>query len=286
MAKFCILLSTYQNHAYLEELVNSIEKQTNQDWIIYWREDSNSRNSILESRGGKFLECHSDQFKSCNIGVRASFLLLLTSAPASEHYIFCDQDDVWEPNRLDSILFKKPKNEYQPRLLIQNGRLLGEGILPSKIINESLIFRENLIFDNAVPGCCMAINEAGRIKLIQECNFHRTDYILHDWMILIFAFVDNWIIDFDPNCHLQYRIHPGNTIGLPGPSKKIVTLIVKRKLLPYMRSHLLILRHNLSLYTIRNKSQSRVAIKLKAAYHLLRLNFTKGLLLIPFILSA
>ena len=95
-----ILLSTYNGERYLKEQLDSLLGQTYKEFRILIRDDCSNDNtrSILESYKNKNEE-KINLFFEDNIGPKKSFLNLLKKSN-SDYIMFCDQDDIWDQNKL------------------------------------------------------------------------------------------------------------------------------------------------------------------------------------------
>ena len=101
-----ILLSTYNGEKFLEAQLDSILKQSYQDYNILIRDDGSSDNtiSILNS----YKENYPQKIflidnENKNLGSTGSFLTLLNHSRA-DLIFFCDQDDVWHSKKISLML--------------------------------------------------------------------------------------------------------------------------------------------------------------------------------------
>ena len=102
-----ILLSTYNGKRFLEKQLDSILAQTYTEWRLLIRDDtsSDSTRAILE----KYQQLNPQKIIlfpnniNKNIGVIKSFENLLECSN-KEYIMFCDQDDIWLPNKIEVTL--------------------------------------------------------------------------------------------------------------------------------------------------------------------------------------
>ena len=113
-----VLMSTFNGENYILEQIDSILKQTYQDFEIYIRDDGSSDQTI-----GRIKEFYDGNdkikvFLGENIGYTKSFLELLKNCGEAEYYAFSDQDDVWLEDKLErainhfSVDFEGPQLYY------------------------------------------------------------------------------------------------------------------------------------------------------------------------------
>lgn len=221
--KIAILLSTYNGDKYLSSQIDSIFKQTNQDWIIYIRDDGST---------DKTLEIISSfQIRYSNIvliedrkskGACQSFLSLLRIVDA-DYYMFCDQDDVWLPNKVERTLHEMQRAErecdYAPVAVCTDLTLVDSDL---KVIEPSmwrfsglypLYLKEwkYLQVCNIFTGCTMMINKAARLLCMKDSSKAK----MHDsWIGLNVAANGGCIAPIEEPLIL-YRQHSSNVLGSP-----------------------------------------------------------------------
>ena len=103
--KVAILMSTYNGEKYLTEQIESIQKQTNNNWHLYIRDDgSTDKTPIILSDFAKYDKriTFFNREHICNLGVVKSFMNLLANIDA-DFYMFSDQDDVWNYGNRQAI---------------------------------------------------------------------------------------------------------------------------------------------------------------------------------------
>ena len=133
-----ILLSTYNGERYLGALLDSILAQTYQDWNLLIRDDGSSDGtmSVIQdyiSKDSRITLLPSKE----NVGVISSFELLLKSSSAP-YLLFCDQDDVWLPKKVDilySCMLDEERNFPGKPLLVHSDLLVVDADL--NIISNS-----------------------------------------------------------------------------------------------------------------------------------------------------
>ncbi|MCQ2350847.1 MAG: glycosyltransferase family 2 protein [Paludibacteraceae bacterium] len=106
-----ILLSTYNGEMFIREQLDSIIAQTYKDWRLLIRDDGSRDNtvSIIESYAKNYNNIELLPSNG-NIGVVKSFETLLKESNA-EYFMFCDQDDVWLPNKIEDTFNKMAEQE-------------------------------------------------------------------------------------------------------------------------------------------------------------------------------
>jgi glycosyltransferase involved in cell wall biosynthesis len=229
-----ILLSSYNGEAYLREQIESILEQTYTDWCLYIRDDGSTDNTL------NIIRLYTEQYpnkiklvtdKLGNLRSAESFMTLL-SVVDSDYYMFCDQDDVWLPFKIE-ITFKKMRsievlNPKKSILIFTDLKVVNSD---SSIINESMwkyaYINPNWSFNpyylasfNCVTGCTVMINNE-----MKKCSFpYSKTALMHDWWIALKA-SRYGVIDYLKEATILYRQHSGNVVGT---KKKVHNYYYKR----------------------------------------------------------
>lgn len=208
----CVLLSTYNGERYLQEQIASVRAQEGVKVCLTARDDG-STDSTAELLS-RFQNEH--QLKLIpgggNLGPAVSFLKLLESAPNDcQFFAFCDQDDVWQKNKLArATTALAPFDEQVPamycsRLEIVDSNLQSLGL---SRVPKRMGFG-NAMVENVATGCTMVLNQRARSLIVSalpdQCE-------MHDWWIYLVISCFGKII-YDPTPTIRYRQHGGNAVG-------------------------------------------------------------------------
>lgn len=111
MKKVVIILPTYNGGKYLKELLDSLYQQTYNNIEIYTRDDGSKDDTVKiikeysnKKVKGKKMIIIPNENKS--LGCPECFIELLKLANDGDYYCFCDQDDVWLPNKIEDAVKK------------------------------------------------------------------------------------------------------------------------------------------------------------------------------------
>ena len=107
-----ILMSTYNGALFVKAQIESIITQTSDDWTLYIRDDNSSDNTldIINKYTAKCSSIVMVNDEKGNLGCAGSFMELLQKVN-SQYYMFCDQDDVWLPEKIEHSLIELKKKE-------------------------------------------------------------------------------------------------------------------------------------------------------------------------------
>ena len=99
--KVQILLSTWNGEKWLPELLDSLLQQNNQNWQLLARDDGSRDKSYYLLQ--KWKQCHPEKIilmrSREHLGSKLSFNRLVKRSNAN-YLMFCDQDDVWQANKI------------------------------------------------------------------------------------------------------------------------------------------------------------------------------------------
>jgi glycosyltransferase involved in cell wall biosynthesis len=102
--RVAVLLATYNGSPYVEEQILSLKRNTTA-FTLHWLDDGSSDDTrevvrrTARTADLDLVEWHQPQ----HLGVPASFFRLLEVVDA-DVYLFCDQDDIWQPGKIDTTV--------------------------------------------------------------------------------------------------------------------------------------------------------------------------------------
>lgn len=205
----CILLSTYNGESFLDEQIKSLVRQEEVDFTILVRDDGSKDSTPI------ILDKWQQQgvlswYKGENVGFAKSFLDLLIHAPQSDYYAFCDQDDIWLPNKLKKAIDELRQLPAGVQLYCSNLYVYRNGV------NEGLWWKKEPVIDvyrcmvqNVATGCTVVFNDSLRNIVITNPPKH---LYLHDFWLYQTAMLLGHVY-FDMNAYIYYRQHENNQIG-------------------------------------------------------------------------
>jgi glycosyltransferase involved in cell wall biosynthesis len=231
--RVCVLLSTYNGAPYLAAQLDSLKAQDGVRVDLHVRDDGSSDETLA------VLALYADTWPQLasvrsgpNLKPAGSFLELLRTAPANaDFYAFCDQDDVWLPQKLARAT-KALAADLGPALYCSNVTCVAEDLTvigaPRQNDDPRL---QHLLFENIAYGCTTVINRAARDLVTQRLP-DTSRIIMHDWWIaLTVAALGN--VRYDPQPHIFYRQHHGNALGaevsVPAQVLNQLRLLIKNR---------------------------------------------------------
>jgi glycosyltransferase involved in cell wall biosynthesis len=220
--KISILLSTYNGELYLKEQIDSIFSQTVTDWLLYIRDDGSTDNTI--SIINDFIERFPEKISLMNDNLgnlrSASSFMQMLSQIDSDYYMFCDQDDVWLPFKIEKTLLKLNflESKYSSKgVLIFTDLIVVDSNL--KTIANSMWDYSRINPENAknfyrttclssVTGCTMMFNQHIKEMVLPYPKVAR----MHDWWISLNV-AKCGVVDYVKEPTVLYRQHGLNVLG-------------------------------------------------------------------------
>lgn len=218
-AEIAILLATYNGEKYISEQLDSLLKQSYSNFMIVIRDDGSNDstlkiiNEYIKRYPNKISLLHDD----CpHRGAKNGFLHLLEKVNAN-YYMFCDQDDVWLPDKVElSILKLKELESIHPGKAVMVHTDLA-------IVNKNLEPIYNSLWDwagfnvdlnrkfnyavmgNVFTGCTMIFNSIAKSIIFPV---HPKSSMHDEWIGLVIA--KYGIIDNIKKQTILYRQHGKN----------------------------------------------------------------------------
>jgi len=212
--KIAVLLSTYNGSKYLRQQLDSLYGQTHPEIRIWVRDDGSSDSTQAMLEGEQAQGRLTLLGGGNNLGPAQSFFKLLKNAAATEadYVAFCDQDDVWDTDKVEraiSMLARVPADipaMYCSRLELVDENLchLAYTETPRKIGFG------NALVESVAVGCTMVLNRKA-VDLIASNLPDRV--VIHDWWCYLVVSCLGEVV-FDKSAPIKYRQHETNTIGV------------------------------------------------------------------------
>ena len=218
-----VLLAAWNGSAYLPALLDSLCAQTDPDFTVIMQDDGSTDGTpgLLQETAGRDSRFVFGAEQGQHLGAAGNFLSLVRQAEA-DYILLCDQDDVWEPEKI--ALLKQEMLSLESRygantpllvhsdcsLIDENGELIGESFFRRQGWDPAAVTLPRLLVQNNVTGCTLIMNEALR-KLVAS-HAKAKELFMHDWFIALTAAAFGHI-SFVDRPLTRYRQHGDNTIG-------------------------------------------------------------------------
>ena len=212
-----ILMCTYRGEQFLVEQLNSLEEQTHRNWVLVVSDDGSNDATldILRQYQAKWPQGKMTIRNGPKQGFCNNFLSLACDPQIQALYFaFCDQDDVWLPEKLTVALkiIVATQNIHVPFLYCGRTRYVTERFQPcgtSPLFVFPPSFR-NALVQSIAGGNTMVFNLAAKL-LIEKAGL--VDVPSHDWWVYQLISGAQGDVFYDPVPHLLYRQHDGALVG-------------------------------------------------------------------------
>lgn len=219
-----ILLAAYNGERFLREQLDSLLAQTWEQWHLTVSDDGSTDTTpaILDEYAARYpgrirRVKHEGRFGNA----RDHFFWLIRECEAT-YMMFCDQDDVWRPDKVEKTMRALLKAEDEvgadvPVLVFTDLTPVDERLRPiapslmemQKQYTDVIDYRA-LLMQNVVTGCATGINRA-LAGLAGQCK-DTSQVIMHDWWLGVVAARFGRVVYLDESTML-YRQHGGNSVG-------------------------------------------------------------------------
>jgi glycosyltransferase involved in cell wall biosynthesis len=240
-----IILAAYNGETYIREQIDSILNNTFTNWILWIFDDGsidNTQNIIeeykktykdkiqyirnIKNKGHalNFLEgvsYASQHYKPIYDKMKIEYPdFIQNNGLEKKYYMFCDQDDVWMPNKIEITLKhmkKLERNHGEHKVLavftdavVVDERLntLHPSFYEVGKLNTKNVELAHIMMENKMIGCTVLFNEALFLKMHTIPQNAR----YHDWWVALIA-ASFGSISFLPSPTLYYRQHSNNVVG-------------------------------------------------------------------------
>lgn len=217
-----ILLATYNGEHFLRQQLDSLYAQTLKDWTLYVHDDgsTDSTMAILDEYATRYDNIVLLEYPSQH-GASANFFSMLQRVDAS-YYFFCDQDDVWMPEKIETSMARMRQEEAvgngRPVLVCCDACVTDEAmnVMSPSLWQQAGAHPEFLTnFDEAaatpfVTGCTMLINSEAKNSVLWDKTCKAT---MHDAFITLCVFRACGIVSPLHKSLMYYRQHGDNTLG-------------------------------------------------------------------------
>lgn len=221
-----IIMCTYNGEKYIEEQLDSIANNSISDWMLFVKDDCSTDSTLEKVRifEQRFPERVRIIKNPKQQGAAFNFLSMTYEIGKlisdDDFVMLCDQDDVWNVNKIEITLQKMREvtTEYgnsipllvcsDVEVVDENLKVIAKSFKDMNHYNAKKIDFSHLMMENKVQGCTTMINKAFISKLKQLPKH----VCMHDgWMGLIASAMGK--IAYIEQTTMRYRQHSKNVMG-------------------------------------------------------------------------
>ncbi len=213
------MMASYNGEKFIREQIDSLMRQKDVQVSLLVRDDS-SKDGTVQILNEYKEKGMLDWYTGEHLGVEKNFLDLMRHAPQADYYAFCDQDDVWEEEKLiRAVEMLQQTEEHIPAVYYSSLNLVDEQL--NYISTHHTSKRSDcarFIFPG-MAGCTMVFNRT----LLEECNRYMPAYLrMHDVWVYNVCMALGGVAYADDRSYIGYRQHGSNAVGLKKGSIKSV----------------------------------------------------------------
>lgn len=223
-----IVMATFNGEAWLSKQIASIQGQSYSDWTLLISDDGSSDRTVDIIRQAALEDdrIHLLAERDGASGHVGNFEYLLENALGlgGEFFFLADQDDLWQPEKLELMLKAGRGSQGLPLAVFSDLEIIdadgrsGGGYLQSMGLEGEFDIL-SLLRQNPVTGCSMMVNKA----LLAIALPFPTRLENHDWWLGLCAAACG-CLEFCPEKLVRYRQHSGNVVGAPNLSTQMFRL--------------------------------------------------------------
>ena len=238
--KVLVLMSLYNGHTYLRPQIESLVVQEGVALSLLIRDDgSPDKSSLSILNEYKEIGCFPMMIiKGENLGFALSFSELIKETSGKyvedyDYFAFCDQDDVWQPQKLEAACSALDEADAAhsrlPMMYCSRTTLVDADLKPIKNKKKQRnvkLTKECSLLQSFATGCTVVVN---RTAIKQYASHISGALYAHDLMMYQICMFLGKVI-WDSNSYILYRQHGRNQIGSgAGFGKRMLQRINFRK---------------------------------------------------------
>lgn len=217
-----ILMATYNGEKYIAEQINSLLRQSVQDFMLYISDDHSTDTTfdIICRYAEKYPQKIVVTQNAQNTGSAKHNFIRMMMQHKQDYVMLCDQDDVWKPDKIALTLQKMQemvqKYGSDMPLLVhtdlevvdENLHAVSQSFRHAMNANYERTALHQIVIQNTLTGCTAMYNRALANLIVEEPSY----MVMHDWWLILIAAAFGKIGHID-DCTIYYRQHRGNLIG-------------------------------------------------------------------------
>ncbi len=212
-----ILMGTYNGGKYIAEQLDSLLVQTHKNWRLIVSDDGSSDDTLGIIRNYQ-VAWGADKVQ-IRQGPRTGFaqnFLSMACDPSikADYYAFCDQDDVWLPEKLRVAVdyLDAVDNPAVPHVYCGRTAYVRDDLKPYRYSPEFVFPRtfRNALVQSIAGGNTMVFDQPTK-TLLEKTGSVPTPS--HDWWLYQLVTGAAGVVYYDPKPYILYRQHPDALIG-------------------------------------------------------------------------
>ena len=217
--QIAVLMAAYNGAAYIRDQLASVLDQMDAESSIYIHDDGSSDGTVdiiseyVRRFPGRVVQIDGTPRRSA----KANFWYLLSRVEA-DVYFFCDQDDVWLPDKIRRSIERLKAMDGECRCVFSDMKVTDEQL---RVIDESFLHYNGrdpgelryprILIDNPAAGTTMCFDRRLR-ELAMAVDFDLSGVEMHDGFLLAMAALCG-SVSYIAEPLVLYRQHSANDMG-------------------------------------------------------------------------
>lgn len=213
--RIAVILCCKNGEKYILEQLDSLKNQSESRFDLYINDDGSDDNTLEIIKKYKFpidinVYLSSTEYSS----FQKNFLKTLKSVNNNyDYFFFCDQDDIWEKEKIEISLDFLNRDFTVPSLICSRTKIIDEkgkpkGFSPKFDRPPSL---RNSLVQSIAGGNTMGFNLQTKILLDQIKDLNNV--VSHDWTTYLLVTLYEGEVYYSKKPYVKYRNHSKNRIG-------------------------------------------------------------------------
>jgi len=216
-----ILLPTYNGAEFIEAQIGSLRENAT-SFTLHWLDDDSTDNTrevfraSARSSGIQLMEWHPVQHQ----GYPCAFFQLMECVDA-DIYLFCDQDDIWQPGKIDATVTSLLAAGPAPLLCFSAARILAAtgSEAPRRVLDllgvdiEAALQEPRSLMFCPAQGNTMGFTRSLREIFLRHKDIARAYSPAHDWWMYLIAVASGTARMLHDVPTTLFRLHGSNVSG-------------------------------------------------------------------------
>lgn len=210
-------MGVYNGSKYIAQQLDSLAAQAHKNWRLIASDDGSSDNTleIVKQYQANWGMGRVEMRLGPKIGFAQNFLSMACDPSIkADYYAFCDQDDVWLPEKLQVAIeyLESVENPEAPHVYCGRTAYVRDNLRPYTYSPEFVFPRtfRNALVQSIAGGNTMVFNRATK-TLLEKTGPVPTPS--HDWWLYQLVTAAAGVVYYDPKPYILYRQHANALIG-------------------------------------------------------------------------
>lgn len=224
METVAILLAAYNGEKYIAEQLDSLLAQTYTDFVCYIHDDGSKDKTFQICL--EYANRIPDKFVMLDYpptGSAKNNFFSMMRYPQEDYIMFCDQDDIWLPVKIENTLKRMKELEQSGKctLVFSDLKVVHSDlsvIAPSYLKytkkNIERVSWKDLLPKGFMPGCAFMLNRQLVDKILTNSMVDYEKVSMHDWWAVLVNAVLDGILGCVEEPLMLYRQHDMNCVGV------------------------------------------------------------------------